>query len=109
APAGVAHDQDAPPLSHSLEAARGGALHVSEALASHHGQSRLVTIIMQVTRNQENNPSGLAYLDDLHVGQRFTSATHALDERQITAFARAYCAKTRLTEKDSKIGRLIVR
>jgi acyl dehydratase len=26
-------------------------------------------------------------LDDLHVGQRFTSGTHALDERQIMAFA----------------------
>src|SRR5207245_6989657 len=29
----------------------------------------------------------LLYLDDLHVGRRFTSGTHALDERQITAFA----------------------
>jgi acyl dehydratase len=27
------------------------------------------------------------YLDDLHVGQRFTSATHTLDETQIKAFA----------------------
>ena len=27
------------------------------------------------------------YLDDLHVGRRFTSSTHALDERQITTFA----------------------
>jgi len=31
--------------------------------------------------------SELLYLDDLHVGRRFTSRTHALDERQITAFA----------------------
>jgi len=31
--------------------------------------------------------SELLYLDDLHVGRRFTSGTHALDERQITAFA----------------------
>lgn len=31
--------------------------------------------------------SELLDLDDLHVGQRFTSGTHALDERQITAFA----------------------
>jgi hypothetical protein len=46
--------------------------------------------MMQVNRNEENNLSGLAYLDDLHVGQRFTSATHALDERQITAFAREF-------------------
>ncbi|MET1027684.1 MAG: MaoC family dehydratase [Dongiaceae bacterium] len=27
------------------------------------------------------------YLEDLHVGQHFTSATHALDEQQIKAFA----------------------
>jgi acyl dehydratase len=30
--------------------------------------------------------SGL-YLEDLHVGQRFTSGTHALDEDQVIAFA----------------------
>src|SRR3979411_1791600 len=30
------------------------------------------------------------YLDDLHVGQRFTSATHAMDEAQIKAFARQF-------------------
>jgi acyl dehydratase len=30
------------------------------------------------------------YLDDLHVGQRFTSGAHALDEDQITAFARRF-------------------
>ena len=27
------------------------------------------------------------YLDDLHIGQRFTSATHTLDEAQIKEFA----------------------
>ena len=32
----------------------------------------------------------LLYLDDLSVGQRFTSGTHAIDERQITAFAREF-------------------
>ena len=30
------------------------------------------------------------YLDDLQVGRRFTSGTHALDERQITAFAQEF-------------------
>lgn len=30
------------------------------------------------------------YLDDLHVGQRFTSGTHALDEAQIIAFAKQF-------------------
>ena len=34
--------------------------------------------------------SELFYLDDLKVGQRFTSATYAVDEAQITAFARAF-------------------
>jgi acyl dehydratase len=34
--------------------------------------------------------SELLYLDDLHVGRRFTSRTHALDERQIKAFAREF-------------------
>lgn len=34
--------------------------------------------------------SDLLYLDDLHVGRRFTSGTHALDERQIKAFASAF-------------------
>src|SRR5262245_10084440 len=30
------------------------------------------------------------YLDDLGVGQRFTSKTHVIDERQIKAFAREF-------------------
>src|SRR5258705_1795186 len=34
--------------------------------------------------------STLLYLDDLHVGRRFTSGTHTLDERQITTFAREF-------------------
>ena len=33
---------------------------------------------------------GTLYLDDLHVGQRFTSGTHALDEAQIKAFAQQF-------------------
>ena len=32
-------------------------------------------------------PSDQLYLDDLHVGQRFTSGAHRLDEAQIKAFA----------------------
>ena len=32
----------------------------------------------------------LLHLDDLQVGQRFTSGTYAIDERQITAFAREF-------------------
>jgi acyl dehydratase len=34
-----------------------------------------------------NSPPDRLYLDDLHVGQRFTSATHTIDEAQIKAFA----------------------
>jgi acyl dehydratase len=30
------------------------------------------------------------YLDDLHVGQRFTSATRVVDENEIKSFAREY-------------------
>lgn len=30
------------------------------------------------------------YLDDLHVGQRFTTGSHTLDERDITEFARRF-------------------
>jgi acyl dehydratase len=36
---------------------------------------------------QVSAPSDRLYLDDLHVGQRFTSATYALDEAQIKEFA----------------------
>ena len=34
--------------------------------------------------------SDLLYLDDLHVGQRFVSGTHAIDADQIKAFAREF-------------------
>ena len=35
----------------------------------------------------ESNSSARLYLDDLHVGQRFSSGTCAIDEAQIKAFA----------------------
>jgi acyl dehydratase len=34
--------------------------------------------------------TGELYLEDLHAGLRFSSATHALDERQIKTFAREF-------------------
>jgi acyl dehydratase len=34
--------------------------------------------------------SDVLYLDDLHVGQRFVSGTHAIDADQIKAFAREF-------------------
>jgi acyl dehydratase len=41
---------------------------------------------------QPNQPAGGPglYLDDLHVGQRFTSGTSSIDEEQIKAFARQF-------------------
>ncbi len=39
------------------------------------------------------NPPGnrdVLYLDDLHLGQRFTTGTHEIDEPQIKAFARQF-------------------
>src|SRR4051794_12813844 len=38
------------------------------------------------------NPGGKValFLDDLHVGQRFTSGAHALDEEEVQAFAREF-------------------
>ena len=51
------------------------------------------------------------YLDDLQVGQRFTSGTHAIDEAQIKAFARQFDPQPfHLDEeaaKDSLFGRLV--
>jgi acyl dehydratase len=37
-----------------------------------------------------NAPAPLLYLDDLHVGQRFTSRAHSLDSEAIKAFAREF-------------------
>ena len=36
---------------------------------------------------EAENPDKRLYLDDLHVGQRFTSRTHVIDAAQIKAFA----------------------
>ncbi|WP_341678010.1 MaoC family dehydratase [Niveibacterium sp. SC-1] len=41
---------------------------------------------MNETKNLPD-PAGLLYLEDLHVGQRFSSSTYALDEAAIKAFA----------------------
>jgi acyl dehydratase len=37
-----------------------------------------------------HNPNERFHLDDLQVGQRFTSRTHVIDEAQIKAFARQF-------------------
>src|SRR5262245_16888182 len=41
------------------------------------------------TTNQDGGKTAL-YLDDLHVGQRFASGTHRIDEAQIRAFAEQF-------------------
>ena len=41
------------------------------------------------TPNQPGGPED-HYFDDLHVGQRFISGTHLIDEEQIKAFARQF-------------------
>jgi acyl dehydratase len=43
-----------------------------------------------MTTSPERDRAERLYLDDLKVGQRFTSATHLVDEAQIKAFARAF-------------------
>ncbi|MGH8580359.1 MAG: hypothetical protein ACREVK_09675 [Gammaproteobacteria bacterium] len=42
-----------------------------------------------VEHNEDYGDNRL-YLDDLQVGQRFTSKSHAVDEAQIKAFARQF-------------------
>jgi len=48
--------------------------------------------------------SELLYLDDLHIGRRFTSGTHALDERQIVAFAREFDPQPFHTNREAAKG-----
>jgi acyl dehydratase len=51
-------------------------------------------------------PSALLYLDDLYVGRRFTSGTHALDERQITEFAREFDPQPFHVDREAAKGTL---
>ena len=46
------------------------------------------------------------YFDDLHVGQRFVSATHALDAAQIIAFAQAFDPQSFHTDDAAARGTL---
>jgi len=43
-----------------------------------------------MSERNENSSSDPHYLEDLYVGQRFASGTHALDESQIKAFANQF-------------------
>jgi acyl dehydratase len=51
---------------------------------------RLFTELVAMTTSNELHGDGRLYLDDLQVGQRFTSGTHVVDEAQIKAFARQF-------------------
>jgi acyl dehydratase len=48
--------------------------------------SQQEAILTMTNQNPSGEPRAL-YLEDLHVGQRFLSGTHRLDEEQIRAFA----------------------
>jgi acyl dehydratase len=50
--------------------------------------SRKLELLMTITEPQTSQAK--LYLEDLKVGQRFTSRSHLVDEAQITAFARTY-------------------
>jgi acyl dehydratase len=43
-----------------------------------------------MAEHNEHYGDNRLYLDDLHVGQRFTSKSHAVEEAQIKAFARQF-------------------
>jgi acyl dehydratase len=43
-----------------------------------------------MAKSNQAGPTMALYLDDLRVGQRFTSNTHLLDEEQIKAFAKQF-------------------
>src|SRR6185295_11921560 len=43
-----------------------------------------------MANSNQADPTKTFYLDDLHVGQRFISATHQIDEEQIKTFARQF-------------------
>jgi acyl dehydratase len=43
-----------------------------------------------MARGDERGGDDRLYLEDFHVGQRFTSATHVIDTAQIKAFARQF-------------------
>ena len=43
-----------------------------------------------MARGDECGGDGQLYLEDFHVGQRFTSATHVIDTAQIKTFARQF-------------------
>src|SRR5687768_9868644 len=45
---------------------------------------------MPTNKPRQQPTNGKLYLDDLHVGQRFVSGFHAIDDAQIKTFARQF-------------------
>lgn len=64
-----------------------------------------------MTPSSNSDSKGVFYLEDLHVGQRFISGTHQLDEKQVIAFAREFDPQSFHTDpiaaKDSFFGGLV--
>jgi acyl dehydratase len=54
-----------------------------------------------MSNNTADTGNARLYLDDLHVGQRFASGTHAVDERQITKFASEFDPQPFHTDREA--------
>jgi hypothetical protein len=94
------HKVDSPPgpagrwlIERLVTLSDGVATPISETTQPIEGKRRRPSRKRAVTRKprrrimDESGPADGPYLDDLRVGQRFTSATHVIDAAQIMAFA----------------------
>jgi acyl dehydratase len=62
-----------------------------------------------MARGDERGGGGRLYLEDFHVGQRFTSATHVIDTAQIKTFARQFDPQPFHLDEDAAKGTLFGR
>ena len=60
-----------------------------------------MTMVQVSSEAATKTPSGPPYLDGLHVGQRFTSGAHRLDDAQIKAFAIQFDPRPFHTDKQA--------
>src|SRR5437879_3595867 len=56
---------------------------------NHHAKGVLAGVAIMTSLNPVGGREPL-FLDDLHVGQRFTSGRHEIDEEQVKAFAKQF-------------------
>src|SRR6202043_929067 len=63
--------------------------HVAEASLAPWTES-MITPDQKLDQDEVKKMAERLYLDDIHVGQRFTSGSHTVDEDQITRFAREF-------------------